>query len=147
MLLRAILSAFIGTAMMTISSQTEMIIEEREASPTPGKAAQKFLSLFGFKITSEKTFNVLSTWTHWIYGTFWGIVFYFLILLNIDIFLTGLLYLLIVWVTAQIILPFMGVAKPAWQYGGKALVTDLFHHLVYAASTTAGWILIGESIS
>lgn len=145
MILHAILSAFFGTAVMTIASETEMMINERQASPTPGKAAMKVLNLLGIKDVDDKTFNIISTWTHWIYGTAWGVIFWLLLLTGMHLFLIGILYLVIVWGAAQVILPLMGVAKPTWEYGGKATGIDLLLHIIYAAATVIAFILIDKA--
>ena len=142
MLLLAFLSAFVGTAVMTLSSTTEMILEGREESTTPGKAALKLLKVFGVENVSDKTFALLSLYTHWIYGTAWGIFLYAFFYMNFPPVLLWLPYWIVVWCTEQVLLPAMGVAEASWAYGKKALITDIFHHLVYAIAATICWFIV-----
>lgn len=143
-LIIALLSAIVGTAGMTISSETEMALSEREASSAPGEALSRILQLLGGSPLEGKSLQVASTWMHWLYGTAWGVVFWLLIdeqFAGLSLPIAGALFLVIVWGAAQIVQPALGVAKPTFAYGAKATFTDGFHHLVFAAVTTGACAL------
>lgn len=140
-----ILSAIIGTAAMTISSETEMVVSGREASDAPGQALSRIVRLAGGRGLEGKPLKVASTWVHWLYGTAWGLVFWLLAdpaIGGLPLAAAGAVFFGIVWITAQIVQPALGVAKPIFAYGTKAVATDLFHHGVFAAGTTlAAWLM------
>lgn len=138
-LIISLLSAVVGTAAMTISSETEMVASGREASPAPGKALSRIIEMFGGSPLEGKSLNIASTWVHWAYGTAWGVVFWLLIdeqFAGLSLPVAGAAFFVIVWGAAQIVQPLLGVAKPTFTYGAKATMTDGFHHVVYAAVTT-----------
>ena len=71
LLLRALLSAFFGGAVMTLSSTSEMHLRGRPPSETPGEAGNKLLALFGAGPLTGTLLSLMSTWVHWIYSTVW----------------------------------------------------------------------------
>jgi hypothetical protein len=75
MLLQAILAAVIGTVVMTLSSTTEMQFRGRQASTAPGHAVNKILHLVGVPLFEGRALEILATWSHWMYGAAWGLVF------------------------------------------------------------------------
>lgn len=140
----ALLSAIIGTACMTISSETEMVASGREASPAPGKALSRIIELFGGSPLEGKSLKIAATWMHWLYGTAWGVVFWLLAdeaYAGLSLPVAGLAFWIIVWGAAQIVLPLLKVAKPTFAYGARATFIDLFHHFVFAAATTVAAML------
>ncbi len=144
MLLRAILSAALGTVGMTLSSTTEMKLRGRPESTAPGQAANKILRLVGVPHLEGKAFEVLSTWTHWIYGMAWGVVFWLLIdIADLPLAAAGIAFFFIVWIAEQIQLPLLGVAPPPWRWGIRENVIDAWHHVAYAVTTVVAWVLIG----
>ncbi|HZA60858.1 MAG TPA: hypothetical protein VE754_04145 [Actinomycetota bacterium] len=145
MLLRSLVAAAVGTMFMTLSSETEMHIRGREASTSPGRAVSKLLSFVGVPQIEGRTLRVLSTWTHWSYGTSWGVVWWLLIdVASLALPLTAVLYFVIVWGTAQVHLPLLGVAPPGWRWGATELAIDAFNHVAYVTGTTIGWVLLGR---
>ncbi|MGH2654107.1 MAG: hypothetical protein ACRDHV_07130 [Actinomycetota bacterium] len=143
MLLRALLSAFMGTAAMTLSSTVEMDARGREPSTAPGRAANRLLRLVGVPELKGPPLHVLSDVTHWAYGTAWGVVFWLLVdVAGLSLPTAGPLFFLIVWGTAQVQLPLLGIAPPSWRWGIKEVLIDLWHHVVYAAATVGGWVLV-----
>lgn len=148
MLLRALLSTFIGTGAMTVSSTVEMDARGRDASTAPGRAANKLLRLVGVPELKGPPLNVLSDLTHWFYGTAWGVVFWLLVdVAGLSLAVAGPLFFLIVWGTEQVQLPLLGIAPPGWKWGAKEVLIDMWHHVVYVSATVAGWALIGEAVS
>ncbi|MDP8956434.1 MAG: DUF1440 domain-containing protein [Actinomycetota bacterium] len=144
MLLRAILSTALGTVGMTLSSTTEMKLRGRPESTAPGQAANKVLRLVGVPKFEGRALEVLSTWTHWVYGTAWGVVFWLLIdVAGLPLAVAGIAFFFIVWVTEQVQLPLLGVAPPPWRWGIRENVIDAWHHIVYAATTVLAWVLLG----
>jgi hypothetical protein len=135
----ALLSAIIGTAGITISTETEMALTGREASPAPGKALSRVIELLGGSPLEGKSLKIAATWVHWLYGTAWGAVFWMLVderFAGLSLPAAGALLFVIVWGAAQIVQPLFGVAKPSFAYGARAMAIDGFHHIVFAAVTT-----------
>ena len=146
MFIQAIVAAVIGTVVMTLSSTTEMQFRERAPSTAPGRAANKLLHLVGIPIFEGRALEILSTWTHWLYGAAWGVVFWLLtVVAGLPLIVTGVVFFLIVWITEQVELPLLGVAPPSWTWGLKENVIDAWHHVAYAVGTVAGWLLLGRS--
>jgi uncharacterized membrane protein YagU involved in acid resistance len=147
MLLRALLSAVMGTAAMTLSSTVEMDVRGRDPSTAPGRAANKLLGLIGVPELKGPPLHVLSDVTHWLYGTAWGLVFWLLVdVAGVSLPVAGPLFLLIVWGTGQVQLPVLGITPPSWKWGATEVVIDIWHHVVYAAATVGGWVLIDVAV-
>lgn len=49
------------------------------------------------------------------------------------------------WASGLVMLPALGVAPPLREWGVKALATDAFHHLVYAAGTSLAFSALDRS--
>ena len=130
---------------MTLSSTTEMQWRERPPSVVPGKAANKLLQLVGVPELKGRTLDLLATWTHWIYGTAWGVLFWVLIdPLGLSIVPAGVVFFSVVWLTEQLELPLLGIGVPwPWKWGLRENLIDAWHHLVYATGTTAAFLLLG----
>jgi uncharacterized membrane protein YagU involved in acid resistance len=148
LLVRGFLAALLGAVAMTLSSTTEMYLRERPPSETPGEAGNKLLGLLGLQRQSGQRLTLLSTWVHWIYSTIWGVVFWVLMdpeLLGLALLPAGVLFFVLVWGSALVGLPGLGLTPPFWRWGRKEVGIDAWHHVVYAAGTTAGWWLIGQA--
>ena len=144
MLLRALLSAFMGTAAMTFSSTVEMDARGRDPSTAPGRAANRLLGLVGVPELKGPPLHVLSDVTHWLYGTAWGVVFWLLVdVAGLALAVAGSIFFLIVWGTAQVQLPVLGISPPSWKWGVNEVLIDLWHHGVYVIATVIGWVLVG----
>jgi hypothetical protein len=147
MLLQALLSTFMGTAAMTVSSTVEMDARGRDPSTAPGRAANRLLGLVGVPELKGPPLHVLSDLTHWLYGTAWGVVIWLLVEgAGLSLAVAGLLFLLIVWGTEQAELPLLGIAPPSWKWGATEVLIDLWHHLVYVAATVGAWVLIDLAV-
>lgn len=144
MFIQAILAAVFGTVVMTLSSTTEMQFRGRAASTAPGRAVNKVLHVVGVPILEGRALDILATWSHWLYGAAWGVVFWLLVAIaGLPIVVAGIAFFLIVWLTEQVELPLLGVAPPSWTWGLKENVIDAAHHVAYAAGTVAGWLALG----
>lgn len=144
MLLRAILAAVLGTVAMTLSSTTEMQWRERPASSVPARAALKVLSPVWKPDLKERGMQILGNWTHWVYGAWWGVVFWLLIdVAGLSLATTAVAFFLIVWLWEQIELPLLGLTPPSWKWGLKENLIDAWHHVTYVAGTMVSWVLIG----
>lgn len=145
MLLQAVIAAVLGTVAMTLSSTTEMQWRGRSASVVPGLAANKMLRLVGVPELKGRALDILSTWTHWVYGAAWGVLFWVLVdPIGMPVAVAGVVFFLVVWLAEQIHLPLMGVGvPPSWTWGLKENLIDAWHHVVFAAGTTLGYTLLG----
>lgn len=144
MLLRGILAGVIATVFMNLSSETEMHLRGRAASTTPGRATNKLLHLVGVPLLEGKPLQVLSTWTHYVYGAAWGVLLWALFVpAGLPVAAVLPLFLLGVWMTEQIQLPALGLTPPSWKWGAKEVAIDLWHHVSYASGAVVGWVLIG----
>ena len=147
-LVRALVAAFLGTAVMTLSSTTEMHLRGRPESVTPGRAGNRLLALFGVPERTGSGLRLLGTWVHWTYGTAWGVIFWALMdpeLAGLDLAAAGPVFFVLVWGAALAGLPWTGLAPPFWRWGAKEVAIDAWHHLTYAAGTVLGWWLIGRA--
>ena len=103
---RGIRAGVIGTVFMNLSSETEMHLRGRQPSVVPARAANKVLGIVGVPQLEGTALQVLSTWTHYLYGTAWGLVLWVLLSpLELSIAAALPLFFLIVWGTEQIELP------------------------------------------
>jgi hypothetical protein len=146
LLLRALLSAFFGAAVMTLSSTTEMYLRGRPPSETPGEAGNRLLGLFGIAPQKGTRLSLLSTWVHWIYSTIWGVVFWALVdpgLGGFGLAMAGPLFFALVWGAALAGLPLTSLAPPFWKWGAREVAIDAWHHVTYVVGTVVGWWLIG----
>jgi hypothetical protein len=142
--IRGILAGLIGTVFMNLSSETEMHLRGRQPSVVPGRAANKVLSIVGVPQLEGTALQVLSTWTHYLYGAAWGLVLWVLLSpLELPLAAAFPLLFLIVWGTEQIELPALGLTPPSWKWGAKEVAIDLGHHVVFAGGSVVGWLLIG----
>lgn len=142
--LRGLLAGIIGTVFMTLSSETEMHLRGRQPSVTPGRAANKVLGIVGVPQLEGTALQVLSTWTHYLYGAAWGLVLWVLLSsFELSIAAALPLFFLIVWGTEQIQLPALGLTPPSWKWGAKEVAIDLWHHVVFAVGAIVGWAAVG----
>jgi hypothetical protein len=145
MVLRAILAAVLGTVAMTLSSTTEQQLVGREPSVVPGLATAKLLRPLGVREVKGRALDILSTWTHWVFGTLWGFVFWALIdPIGLPLAGAGVIFFLLVWGAQQVQLPVLGLTPWPWRWGVRAYALDAFHHIVYAVGTVVGWALLGR---
>lgn len=141
---KGLFAGLAGTAAMTVSSTAEMKLSGRGASETPAQAAEKVLNVQPDDDESEATFSNL---VHWGYGTGWGGVRGLLDSAGLSGPAATVAHLTLVWGGEQVILPALNVSAPVFKYGGKAVATDLLHHVVYAAATGLAYAYLDRSQS
>ncbi|UGY91254.1 hypothetical protein [Streptomyces gobiensis] len=131
-----------GTAAMTLSSSLEMKFRRRSGSSAPAQAVGKVL---GVEPRGETERVRFATMAHWGYGTAWGAVRGVLAWLRLPPPAATAAHLGLVWSTELIMLPALGVAPPATQWGRSEVAIDAWHHSVYAAATSAAYQLLDHN--
>lgn len=129
---RGLAAGAVGTAAMTISSTIEAKLRRRGASDVPAQAAGKVLRV---EPSDEEGKERFSNAVHWSYGIGWGSVRGLLDAAGVGGPRAAATHLGLVWGTAAVMLPGMGLTPPVWKWGVKEVGIDLFHHGVYAAAT------------
>jgi hypothetical protein len=125
-----------GTAAMTVSSTIEQHLRRRPASTAPADAAAKVLHIKGFP--SEDAKDKFSNAVHWSYGTAWG-VNRALLSRFVSAPVARGAHLGALWLSEQVMLPALEVAPPVTMWGRKEVAIDAWHHVVYAAATSAAY--------
>ncbi len=133
---KGLFAGLAGTAVMTVSSTLEAKLSGRGASSTPADAVK---AAFELEPTRERAEQRLGTLAHWGYGTTWGAVRGLLDVVGLRGPAACVAHFATVWGGEQVVLPSLGVSKPTPAYGVIATVTDVFHHAVYAAATSAAY--------
>jgi hypothetical protein len=118
-------------------------VENWEAAPDPGQVAKRVLEGFTQRKLSDRSAWLISTITHWAYGSAagaaYGIVAGSLPAPRPDY---GVPFGAVVFAGDYIALPAAGLYQPIWKYDAKTLAWDLSAHLAYGAGTgTAFWLL------
>ncbi len=141
---KGLFAGLAGTAAMTVSSTLEMNLSGRGASETPAEAAETVLKVEPEDEQSEGQFSNL---VHWGYGTAWGGARGLLASAGLPGPVATAAHLGLVWGSEQVVLPALGVSAPVFKYGGKAVATDLLHHVVYATATGLAYAYLDRSQS
>ncbi len=141
---RGLVAGVAGTALMTVASTIEMKVQGREASTAPADAAAKVL---GVEPTGDDEQARFSNVVHWAYGTSWGALRGVLGAVGLTGPAAAGAHFATVWGSGLVMLPALGVAPPVREWGAKALATDAFHHLVYAAATSMAFAALDRSSS
>ncbi len=139
-LVRGVAVGLAGTTAMTVSSTLEARLRGREASTAPARAAQKVLGIEEFR--SEETQERFSTFVHWAYGTAWGLARSLLGAVGLRPAVAAPAHFAAMWGGALVMLPALDVTPPPTQWGKEEVAIDLFHHLVYAGSTSLAYGLL-----
>ena len=132
LIIKGLIAGAVGTVVMNLSSETEMNYRGRSASTSPGRATNKLLSFVGFPTLDPdgRALRILSSWTHYVYGTLWGLVLWVYIgELGWPLAVAGPAFFLTVWLTEQIQLPVLGIAPWSWTWGAREVAIDLGHHV------------------
>jgi hypothetical protein len=139
---RGLLAGLAGTVAMTISSTIEMKLRRRPASDAPAKAAGKVL---GVQARNERGNRRFGNAVHFGYGTSWGLA---RAAIGASLraahvrrlpIVAPVMHFAIVWGTAAVMLPALGVAPPVRKWGATEIVIDVFHHAVYVAAADAAY--------
>ncbi len=145
----SILAALIGAVFMTLSSTTEMHWRQRPESTAPGRGLAFWLRFVGIRIEDgTRAMNILSTWAHWLYGAFWGVLWWILIEVGgLNLWLTAILFFVIVWGTAATTYVLYGIAPWPWKWGGfRWVLLDWTHHVAYVGGTVVGWVALEKIV-
>jgi hypothetical protein len=126
---KGLISGAAGTALMTLAQTIEMRSTGREPSNAPAEAASKVVGIEARDEAAEERLNDL---THWAYGTGWGAARGLLAAAGLRGPWAAVAHLGLVWGTALVMLPKLGLAPPPREWGAKALAKDLGLHAVYA---------------
>ncbi|HEX2050519.1 MAG TPA: hypothetical protein VHJ34_07790 [Actinomycetota bacterium] len=133
---RGLLSGVAGTAAMTVSSTVEMKLRGRAASDAPARAAAKVLGVEPVDDAARARFSNL---VHWGYGTGWGAARGLLGAAGLRGAPAWAAFLASVWGSELVMLPALGVAPPATQWGAREVAIDAWHHVVYATATSLAY--------
>ncbi len=128
-----------GTVLMTISSTIEAKLRDRSASSAPADAAGKVL---GVQARDEEGQARFSNAVHWGYGTGWGAVRGLIALADPSPPAAAAAHWAAVWGSSLVMLPALDVAPPPWKQPPSGVAMDAFHHMVYAAGTSAAYAVI-----
>ncbi|MDX5347940.1 MAG: hypothetical protein LPJ89_02885 [Hymenobacteraceae bacterium] len=129
---RGLLAGLFGTAVMTVAQMIEMKITGRKPSDTPYKAVKEVSGLKAEKDTDTKQ---LSQLIHFAYGTGWGIPRALLAEAGAGTATGTAAHFGAIWGTALVMLPSLGVAKPATEWEPEEIGKDAAFHAVYAVAT------------
>jgi len=121
-----------GTVAMTVSSTAEMKLRGREASSAPADAAGRMLGVQPRNETGKKRF---ATVVHYGYGTSLGTIRGVIGVAGLAGPAATAAHFAAVWGNELVMLPKLGVAPPATEWGAKEVAVDAFHHLGYATAT------------
>jgi len=121
-----------GTAAMTVSSTIEAKLRGRASSSAPSAAAGKVLGVQPRNPAGQARFSSV---VHWSYGTSWGALRGLLGAAGLGGATATAAHFTVVWGSAQVMLPALEVAPPAWKSDPKEIGIDAFHHVVYVVAT------------
>ncbi len=136
---KGLFAGLIGTAAMTVSSTLELRLTNRAAGDAPSKAAGKVLGVQPRNQAGRERFERV---VHWTYGTAWGAFRGLISQAGISGPAAAALHFAAVWGAAQVLLPSLNVSPPATEWSPEELATDILHHAVYAAATSAAYDFI-----
>jgi hypothetical protein len=128
---RGLLAGLAGTAAMTLSQAIEQRLSGRSGSTTPAEGVARATGIAPGTDTARNRLNVVA---HWAYGTGWGLARTLLDLAGARGPLATATHLAAVLGAEQVLTPTLGLGKPTPAYGVTATLTDLAHHVVYAAA-------------
>lgn len=135
-----VVAGVVGTAAMTASSTIEARVRGRQASTAPARAAEKVLGIERFADNSAET--RFSTLVHWGYGTGWGVARGLLGAAGLSSGTAAPVHFATMWGGAAVMLPALDVAPPVTKWGREEVAIDVFHHLVYAGTTSLAYELL-----
>jgi hypothetical protein len=139
---RGLIAGLAGTVVMTIASTLEMRLRKRPPSTAPADAAGKVLGVQPRDAEGKQRFSNV---VHFAYGTTWGLARAAIGAVSCAArrrrvsAVEPLAHLALVWGTALVMLPALGITKPFWRWGTKEVAIDLLHHGVYAAATDGAY--------
>jgi hypothetical protein len=136
---RGLFAGLIGTAAMTISSTAEAKLRHRPSSTVPSDVGGKLLGVKPRGPAEKQRFSHLM---HWQYGTSLGLLRAALGSALRDPW-AGATFFGLVWAGELVMLPRLSSkASPPTDMELKEVAIDGWHHLVYAAATSAAFTLL-----
>jgi len=138
---RGLFAGAAGTAAMTVSSTLEAKLRDRGSSSAPADAAGKLL---GMQPRDPDGAARFSTVVHWAYGTSWGAARGAIGALGLSGPSATGAHFLLVWGSAQAMLPALDVAPPPWKAAPLEIALDALHHAVYAGATGAAYSVLSR---
>ncbi len=136
---KGLLAGLVGTAAISLSQAIEMKMTGRSPSSTPRQAAEK---LFAITPNNEQAAARVNNLTHYGYGSALGTIRGLLAVLGLRGTPANALHIAAVQTLAMVIVPRLGLAPPARQWGSKVIATEVVHHAVYgmAAGCALDWM-------
>ncbi|MCC9137703.1 hypothetical protein ACFSKU_02660 [Pontibacter silvestris] len=129
---RGLVAGLLGTAAMTVAQMIEMKLSGRGSSDTPYQAVKK---VFGIKAESDEDKETITNFTHFAYGTAWGVPRALLAEFGATGVAGTLAHFGAVWGTEITVLPSMDVEEPITTWKPKAISEDALMHGIYATAT------------
>lgn len=118
----------------------------RDVAEAVGKGLFAAAKVLGVRPIDEQSEARFANIVHWGYGTGWGVARGLLRALGLPPRAATIVHLALVYGGEQIMLPGLGVAPPATEWGGEEVAIDAWHHVVYVAATAAAfeWLRRGS---
>ncbi len=136
---RGLIAGAAGTAAMTVSSTLEAKLRDRGSSSAPADAAGVVL---GVEPKDDAGAARFSNIVHWAYGTGWGAVRGVLGAAGLHGAAATGAHWATVWGSSLAMLPALDIAPAPWKQEGRDVATDALHHFVYAAGTSAAYVVL-----
>ena len=136
---RGLIAGADGTAAMTVSSTLEAKLRDSGSSSAPADAAGAVL---GVAPKDDDGAARFSTVVHWGYGTGWGVVRGLLGAAGLHGPTAMTAHWAAVWGSSLAMLPALDIAPAPWKQEGREVAVDAFHHLIYAAGTSAVYAVL-----
>lgn len=132
-----------GTAAITASQMVVMKLQDESgSSDAPVQAAEKVL---GVKPADEDQEEKVNNLLHWAYGTAWGAARGLLSAAGLGPAVATGAHFGLVWGSAAAMLPALRIAPPPTEWSLEEIVTDAWHHLVYALAAGAAYEALDRS--
>jgi hypothetical protein len=102
----------------------------------PGKVGAKLFQLVARQPAPDSWARPTTNIVHWVTGAGWAIP-YSVLCRNAgrDRWALGLLLGPSAWITSYLVLPFLGLYKPIWEYDARTLAKDFSAHMLYGIVT------------
>jgi hypothetical protein len=102
----------------------------------PGKVGGKLLALVRRRPAPDSWARPTTNLVHWLTGAGWGIQYAVLRgKVGQERWALGLLLGPSAWLSSYVVLPFLGLYKPIWEYDARTLAKDLSAHMLYGVVT------------
>jgi hypothetical protein len=130
---RGLVSAAVGTAVMTAAQTAYYKATGSEPSSTPGEVGKRIVEGVLQRESPPPESPVLNQGMHWLYGTSWGLP-YGLVAgsqRSSSVLRGGFAMAAGIWGASRTEMTAMQIAPPPWEDPPKTLATDVGFHLVY----------------